>query len=95
MNRSELVVEVARRTGLLAADVSIAMDGLKDALADAIRRGEKVTIPGFLTVESVGRAERQGRHPRTGEPMTVPAGFSAKLTAGQTLKSAAKSRVSG
>lgn len=92
MNRSELVDEVARRTGLLGADVGIALDGVRDVLVDALRRGEKVSVPGLLTAERVSRAERQGRNPQTGEPMTVPAGYSAKLTPGQTLKSAAKGR---
>jgi DNA-binding protein HU-beta len=95
MNRSEVVVETARRTGLLAADVSIALDGLKGVIADAVQRGDKVVVPGFLTAERVSRAERRGRHPRTGEPIMVPAGFSAKLTAGAALKSAAKSRSGG
>ena len=90
MNRSELIEEVARRTGLLSADAAMALDGMRDVLAEALARGEKVTLPGFLTAERVSRAERQGRNTHTGEPMTVPAGFSAKLTPGQTLKSAAK-----
>ena len=90
MNRTELIEEVARRTGLLGADVGMALDGTREVLAEALRRGEKVTVPGFLTAERVSRAERQGRNPQTGEPMTVPAGYSAKLTPAQTLKSAAK-----
>lgn len=90
VNRSELVEEVAGRTGLLAADVSMVLDGVRDAVAEGIRRGDKVSVPGFFTAERVSRPQRWGRHPRTGEPIMVPAGFSAKLTAGQTLKSAAK-----
>lgn len=90
MNRSELIDEVARHTGMLGADVGIAIDGVRDVVAAALRRGEKVSVPGFLTAERVRRAERQGRNPQTGEPMTIPAGYSAKLTAGQSLKSAAK-----
>jgi DNA-binding protein HU-beta len=71
------------------------IDGLKDVMVDALRREEKATLPGFLSVERVSRAERQGRHPRTGQVMTVPAGFSVKLTPGQSLKSAAKSAAAG
>ena len=95
MKRSELVDEVAQRTGLLAADVSMMVDALRDVIVASIRNGDKVVLPGFLTVERVHRAPRQGRNPRTGEALTVPARFGVKLTAGQALKSAAKSGDAG
>ena len=90
MNRSEFVERVSEHTGVPAANVAKVIDGLRDVAVDAIQQGDKITLPGILTIERVSRAERQGRNPRTGEPMTLPAGFSAKITPGQTLKSAAK-----
>ena len=54
-----------------------------------MKKGEKVSIPGWLAVERTERKERTGRNPRTGEEITIPAGHSVKVTAGSKLKAAA------
>ncbi|WP_033823280.1 HU family DNA-binding protein, partial [Kitasatospora sp. MBT63] len=51
---------------------------------------EKVTIPGFLTLERTLRAARTGRNPQTGDPVQIPAGHGVKVSAGSKLKEAAK-----
>jgi DNA-binding protein HU-beta len=92
MNRKELVDDVAGRTGLLAADVNMVFDGLQAAVADALASGERVQVPGLLTVDGVRRSERTGRNPRTGEAMTIPAKWSVKVVAGSAWRSAAERR---
>jgi DNA-binding protein HU-beta len=63
VNRTELVNEIARRTGLLADDVSTVLDGLQGVVADTVAAGQKVLIPGMLTVEGVRRSERADTGP--------------------------------
>ena len=90
MNRQELVTEVASRSGLSAADVARVITALQESVADAVSKGDKVTVPGFLTVERTHRAARTGRNPQTGEPIEIAAGYAVKVSAGATLKNAVK-----
>ena len=90
-NRSELVAEVAEKSGLTQKQVSDVLDGVFDVFSDVVAKGEKLTIPGWLSVERTERAARKGRNPQTGEEIQIKAGYSVKLTAGSKLKGAAGS----
>ncbi|MCI4012296.1 HU family DNA-binding protein [Brevibacterium sp. ZH18] len=88
-NRSELVAEVAEKSGLTQKQVSDVLDGVFDVFSDVVGKGEKLTIPGWLSVERTERAARKGRNPQTGEEIQIKAGYSVKLSAGSKLKAAA------
>lgn len=90
LNRKTLVSAIAEEAGSTAADVDKVLTSLETVLVKAISDGDKVQLPGFLTVESVTRAARTGRNPQTGETMEIPESKSVKLTAGSRLKLAAK-----
>jgi len=90
MNKSELVAELARRTDLTQKDSGAVLDAFFDIVADGLTKGEKLTIPGWLTVERVERSARTGRNPQTGEEIQIAAGKRVKVTAGSKLKAAAK-----
>ena len=55
-------------------------------MTDELVKGEKVQMVGFGTFEVAERAEREGRNPKTKEPMTIPASKSPKFKAGKALK---------
>lgn len=90
INRSELVAAVADKTGASKSDTDALLTALGEVLLDAVSKGEKVSIPGILSVERVERAARTGRNPSTGEAIEIPAGFGVKVSAGSRLKAAAK-----
>ncbi len=90
MNKTELVAELARRTELTQKDAGAALDSLLDIVADGVAKGDKLTIPGYLTVERVARKARTARNPQTGEPIEIAATNAVKLSAGSKLKAAAK-----
>lgn len=56
------------------------------AVADALNRGEDVRINNFGTFYLHERKARQGRNPRTGESVAIPASTTAKFRASQNLK---------
>ena len=60
------------------------------AVSENLAKGEKVTIPGFLSFETVATAARTGRNPQTGAEIAIPAGKRVKVTAGSKLKAVAK-----
>ncbi len=90
MNRSDLVAAVAAESGLSQADVNRVVDGLFSVLSDAVGKGTKVSIPGWISVERTARAARQGRNPQTGETIQIAASNGVKISAGSKLKAAAK-----
>ena len=91
-NRSELVAEVAEKAGTTQAAVNGVLDAMFQVFESSVSNGEKITIPGWMSVERTDRAARQGRNPQTGETIQIPAGHGVKLTAGSKLKSAVSSK---
>ena len=89
MNRKELVAAVAERSGNTQAAVSDVLDALFEVFTAQVKKGEKVSIPGWLAVERTERAARTGRNPQTGAEIAIPAGKRVKVTAGSKLKAAA------
>ena len=90
ITKTELVASIASATGESQATVGRVVDGLFSAVSEAVAKGEKVTIPGFLSFEQVATAARTGRNPQTGEEIKIAAGKRVKVTAGSKLKAVAK-----
>lgn len=90
MNKSELVAAVAARTDQTQADVDETIKALFEVVSEAIGKGDKVTIPGWISFEQTERSARTGRNPATGETIQIPASKAAKVSAGSKLKAAAK-----
>lgn len=91
MNKSDLVDELADRTGMTKADAGRAIDavfGTDGIISKALRDDKKVQITGFGTFESRARKARTGRNPRTGETIKITASKSPAFRAGKGLKDA-------
>ena len=73
-NRTELVAEVAEKSGKSQATVNAVLDAVFQAFETSVSKGEKITIPGWLAIERTDRAARTGRNPQTGETIQIPAG---------------------
>jgi DNA-binding protein HU-beta len=96
VNKSELVEAVADKTEMTKAAAGGAVEALLETVAEAVARGESVTLIGFGTFEARKRAARAGKNPRTGEALkiaatTVPAfkpgkAFKDKVAAGAGKK---------
>jgi DNA-binding protein HU-beta len=91
MNKSELAVKLAKKTGLTqakAADVVDALFGVasKGIIAVELDAGRKVTLPGFGTFATRQRSARLGRNPATGQPITIAARHYVTFKAGKTMK---------
>jgi DNA-binding protein HU-beta len=88
MNKTELVDAVADDADLSKADASRAVDAMVDAVTDALEKGDKVSLVGFGVFSVRERAARQGRNPKTGQSITIPAGKTPGFKAGKALKDA-------
>ena len=90
LNRTEFIAAVAADSGQSQAAVSGIVDSLFSVLATSVGDGTKVSIPGWISVERTDRAARTGRNPQTGEAIEIKASKGVKISAGSTLKAAAK-----
>lgn len=88
MNKIELIANVASKASMTKKDAEKALIAFQEAVTEALASGDKVQMVGFGTFEVTNRAERQGRNPKTGEPMLISASKSPKFKAGKSLKDA-------
>ena len=93
MNKTELIkatkeIVSQELEGITVKDTGIFVEATIKAIQDAVIAGEKVQLIGFGTFETVERAERQGRNPKTGEAMTISASKAPKFKAGKAFKDA-------
>ena len=85
MNKSELVAAVAAEAGLTKAQAQKAVEATVNAVAGALKNGEKVQLVGFGTFSVVEKAAREGVNPATGAKIQIPAKKVAKFKAGAGL----------
>ena len=86
MNKTELISAMSEKSELTKVDTEKALKAFIDTVTEELKNGEKVQLVGFGTFEVTERAERQGRNPKTGETITIPASKSPKFKAGRSLK---------
>ena len=88
MNKNDLVVEVAKKSGMSKADVSKAVDATLEVITDALKKNDDVRLVGFGTYSVTERSASEGRNPRTGAPIKIPASKRARFKPGKGLNDA-------
>ena len=88
MNKNDLVAAVSTSTGLSKSDSANAVDSMLDSIAGALKGGNEVRLVGFGTFSVAHRRASEGRNPRTGERIQIPASKQPKFKAGKALKDA-------
>ncbi|GGC99195.1 MULTISPECIES: HU family DNA-binding protein [Aquisalinus] len=88
MNKNEFIDRVADLSGMTKADAGRAVDAVFDAITETLKKGDDVRLVGFGTFSAAKRAARDGRNPRTGETIKIPASIQPKFSAGKGLKDA-------
>lgn len=86
MNKAGLVAAIAQKVGISKVVAEKALKGVVDSIAEALAKGESVSLVGFGSFAVQQRASRRGRNPRTGARITIPARKVPKFTPGKTLK---------
>jgi DNA-binding protein HU-beta len=86
VTKADLVNSIAEKAGLSKADAEKALKAFTDAVAEALKAGEKVSLVGFGTFSVGERAARQGQNPQTGAKINIPAAKVPKFKAGKALK---------
>ncbi|MBT5374424.1 MAG: HU family DNA-binding protein [Nitrospinaceae bacterium] len=88
MNKNDLVASVASSADISKADAAKAVDATLDAITTSMSGGTEVRLVGFGTFSVTDRRASEGRNPRTGEKIQIPACKVPKFKAGKALKDA-------
>jgi integration host factor subunit beta len=73
MTKAELVEEVAKESDLTKKDAEVIVQTVLDSITDSLQRGEGIELRGFGSFRIRSRSPRQGRNPKTGSDVSVPA----------------------
>lgn len=85
MNKGELIATIAETGGLTKVRAELALNKVLANLAEAMEKGERVTLSGFGSFKVVERAEQKGRNPQTGQAIVIPAHNVVKFKPGKNL----------
>ena len=88
MNKTELIAAIAEKAELSKKDSEKALKAFVDAVAEELKKENKIQLVGFGTFEVSSRSARTGRNPHTGEEMAIAACKAPKFKAGKALKDA-------
>lgn len=88
MNKSELIDAIATEADISKASAGRALDATIDAITEALKNGDSVSLVGFGTFLVKERAARTGRNPQTGQTIEIKAAKVPNFKAGKLLKEA-------
>jgi DNA-binding protein HU-beta len=88
MKKTDLIDAMAEAADISRAAAGRALDGLLEAVTQAMKDGEPVSIVGFGTFTVRERAARTGRNPKTGDAIEIAASRTPAFKAGKALKDA-------
>ena len=86
MNKAEFIDAIADQTGKSKKEINLIVSAALDIITDTVAKGDKVVLVGFGAFELRDRQAREGRNPRTGEKMEIPAAKFPAFSAGKQFK---------
>ncbi|MBN2385116.1 HU family DNA-binding protein [bacterium] len=90
MKREDLIKVIADHAGVTKKQADAALKAMLTGITKALKKGDKVTFVGFGSFSVVQRKARDGRNPRTGKKIRIPATKVPKFSAGKALKDSVK-----
>jgi len=90
MTKAELIDKVSLSAGITKAEAGKAIYTTLKSIEVSLKKGQKVILVGFGTFSVSKRKARNGRNPKTGKEIKIPAISVPKFTAGKILRDAVK-----
>jgi len=88
MNRKELIGVIAMKTGMTRKETTMFVNAFLSTVTETLCKREKVQLSPFGSFEVRERDAREGRNPRTGDVIEIPAKSVPVFRPGKALKSA-------
>ena len=86
MTKSQLIQAITAREKLSAVEVETVVNTILDTISGALASGGRVELRGFGSFGIKDRRARQGRNPKTGEPVQVPEKRAVFFKAGKEMR---------
>lgn len=88
MNKAEFVGFIAEIGGISKTDAEKSLNLIVDSIVKAVEHGKEINLVGFGSFHVQSRNARDGRNPKTGAKMRIPAYKQPIFRAGKKLKEA-------
>jgi DNA-binding protein HU-beta len=85
MTKKDLVNSIAKDAGLTVKDAGKALNSFVASVGKAMKKGQRLQLPGLGTFKVAKRSARVVRNPRTGAKLNVPAKKVVKFKAAPAL----------
>lgn len=86
MNKAELIEKVSKKTKMTKTQTEIALDAAIEVIQKSVSAGEEVKLVGFGTFDRASRKQRNGRNPKTGTTIVIPASRVPRFRPGKEFK---------
>ena len=90
MNKADLLERIAKDCDVSKSTADQVLTSIIGAITHAVSTGDKVTLIDLGTFSIAERTAREGRNPKTGETIAIPAKKVVKFKAGKKLADAVK-----
>ncbi|WP_063657521.1 HU family DNA-binding protein [Candidatus Arsenophonus triatominarum] len=90
MNKTEIINQIAEKSDLTKKDSEKALNAFIETVTEELKAGNDVQLIGFGSFQVKPRAAREGRNPKTGEPLKIAAANVPSFKVSKTLKEAVK-----
>lgn len=86
MNKAQLVDLLSQNTQMTKLQSETFLDAAIDIIQSTVAKGDDVKLVGFGTFSPLSKKPRQGRNPKTGEPVQIPGQKVPRFKPGKEFK---------
>lgn len=90
MVKKDLIKKIAEKTGATQPESEKFLEATLESIAGYLMDGEKVSLNGFGIFDVKETKARQGRNPKTGEAVSIPASKKPTFKFGKPIRDAVK-----
>lgn len=88
MNQTDLISRIQEEAGLTKQQATAALQSFQTAVIESLANKGEVSMKGFGTFSTTIRPAREGRNPKTGEPVQIAESVAVKFKVGSAFKKA-------
>ena len=84
--KADVINAIAEQAGISKKEAAAAFDAFVSYIAECCQSGDRCAVPGLGSFHVTQRKAREGRNPRTKEPIKIPASKNVRFKAGKDLR---------
>ncbi len=92
LTKADLVSSAASKSGVTKTQAEKVLKAILETIQKSLEKKTSVTLVGFGTFTIGERKARNGRNPKTGKPLKIPASTVPKFRPGKSLREAVNKR---